>query len=82
MPRFCFYVRDGVDIVDKDGVELTDAEAARGQAIVTAGEMLRDHGGKFWGGEVWQMRVTDDANRTLCRLNFSAEDGDEEDPAI
>ena len=42
-------------------------------AVVASGEMIRDHGEKFWRGRVWRMWVTDEAGETVCALKLSAE---------
>lgn len=73
MPLYFFNVIDGKNIVDTEGTELAGLDEARAQAIMTAGEMLKDYGATFWGGEQWQMNVLDEAGVTVCRLNFSAE---------
>ena len=48
-------------------------EAARAEAIVVSGEMLKDLGGKFWGNGQWQVRVEDEAGNKVCALTFSAD---------
>jgi hypothetical protein len=74
MPGYFFNVHDGRDLPDDQGVQLPDRDEAHRQAIVTAGEMLRESDRKFLAGDVWEMRVTDEAGATVCRLRFSAED--------
>jgi hypothetical protein len=74
MPRYYFNVADGHDIVDTDGTELADAREARAQAIITAGEILRDEGTNYWHGTEWTMRVTDDQDDPVFTLRFSADD--------
>jgi hypothetical protein len=76
MPRYFFNVHDGKDLPDDRGVDLADRDAAHREAIVTAGEMLKETGRKFLRGDVWEMQVTDEAGATVCRLRFSAEDCD------
>jgi hypothetical protein len=76
MPRYFFNVHDGKDLPDDRGVDLADRNAAHREAIVTAGEMLKETGRKFLRGDVWEMQVTDEAGATVCRLRFSAEDCD------
>jgi Domain of unknown function (DUF6894) len=76
MPRYFFDVRDGQDIPDVEGVELADRDAAHREAFHTAGEMLKEADRKFLQGDVWEMHVTDEAGKTVCRLRFSAEDCD------
>jgi hypothetical protein len=74
MPRYFFHVHDGKDLPDDDGVELPGRDEAHRQAIVTAGEMLKESGRQFLAGDVWEMHVVDDHGATVCRLKFSAED--------
>jgi hypothetical protein len=38
--------------------------------------MLKSADKTFLQDDVWEMRVTDDAGKTVCRLKFSAEDCD------
>jgi hypothetical protein len=76
MARYFFNVHDGKDLPDDRGTELADRDEAHRQAIVTAGEILRESGRKFLRGHAWEMHVTDEAGATVCRLRFSAEDCD------
>jgi hypothetical protein len=73
MPRYFFHVRDSVDIIDNEGTDFTDPDAARAEAVVAAGEMLRDVGGRFWQRPEWRLWVTDETGHTICALRFSAE---------
>jgi hypothetical protein len=50
MPRFYFDVHDGEDVRDTIGTVLPDLGAAQVEAVKVSGELLRDLGGKFWGG--------------------------------
>ena len=71
--RYFFHVQDGTSVPDDDGVELRDGEEAREQAVVAAGEALRNTGRKFWSSGEWAMHVVDESGETVCRLRFSAE---------
>jgi hypothetical protein len=73
MPLYYFHIRDGTDIIDDEGSQLAGPDQARQQAITTAGELLRDKGKGFWGGEEWTMQVVDEAGDTVCSLKFTAE---------
>jgi hypothetical protein len=73
VPRYFFHVHDSVDMIDQDGTEFSNREEARAEAVVVAGEMLRDVGGRFWNSPDWRIWVTDEAGQTVCALNFSAE---------
>ena len=74
MPRYFFHVADGHDIPDLEGTMLADVAEARSQAIVTAGEILRSEGLRFWNGTEWQMKVLDERGGSVLTLKFSAED--------
>jgi uncharacterized protein DUF6894 len=73
MPRYYFHVRDGREIPDTEGTVLADADAARAEAIVLSGAMLKDLGGEFWSNGEWQIRVVDEAGNKVCALTFSAD---------
>jgi hypothetical protein len=73
MPRYYFHVRDGKEIPDTEGSVLADADAARAEAIVLSGAMLKDLGGEFWSNGEWQIRVVDEAGNKVCALTFSAD---------
>ena len=73
MPRYFFHVINGTEMIDDEGTELADLSAARSEAIVVSGEMLKDLGGKFWHNGEWQIRVTDEAGHKVCALTFSAD---------
>ena len=73
MPRYFFHVHDGNAVPDDDGVELSGAEEARAQAVLAAGEALRDTAQRFWRHPEWSMHVVDESGETVCRLRFSAE---------
>jgi uncharacterized protein DUF6894 len=76
MPRYFFDVHDSQELPDIDGVELAGRDEAHSEAFRAAGEMLKTADRKFRAGDDWEMHVTDEAGRTVCRLRFSAEDCD------
>jgi hypothetical protein len=71
MPRYFFHLRDGQSYPDEDGVELPDDAEACQQAVVAAGEALRDNRGKFWNSGDWFMEVVDETGAPICALRFS-----------
>ena len=75
MPRYFFHVRDSTNMPDETGTELTDDDAARAEAIVLAGSLLKDLGGEFWTGSDWLMHVVREDGSQLCELEFSARAG-------
>jgi hypothetical protein len=75
MPRYFFHVQDGERIPDEEGLVLPGPDAARKEAVVAAGEMLKDSAAKVWTGEDWRMWVVDEAGKPVCALRFTAETG-------
>ena len=61
MPRYFFNVHDGVDLLDEEGTELPDLDAARRIAIQYAGALLEESGHRLAFGETWQLEATDEA---------------------
>lgn len=72
MPRYFFHVHDGEDLTDKEGTVFPDDQAAESEAVVLAGEMLKDLDGDFWKESVWQMEVLDEDGAQVCRLQMTA----------
>lgn len=53
--------------------DLPDLETARGEARSTCGQMIKDGGiTSLWNGGEWKMWFTDEANKTLFSVTFSA----------
>jgi hypothetical protein len=72
MQRYYFHVRDGSNMPDEIGTELTDDDAARASAIIASGEFLKDLGGKFWNSGEWIMQVVREDGGQVCKLTFDA----------
>lgn len=72
MPRYFFHVKDGEEFPDLQGTVLEDHRAARTEAVRFSGDLLRASPEKFWSGQEWTMRVTDDQDLTLFELMFTA----------
>jgi hypothetical protein len=51
--------------------ELSSLDQAREQAVVAAGEAIRDLGKPFWAGEELKMDVADESGATVWSLTFS-----------
>ncbi len=73
MSRFYFHVRDSSEFIDREGIELPSLKEARTQAVIAAGEALKDLDGQFWEAAEWRMWVTDESGATVCTLSFAAE---------
>jgi hypothetical protein len=80
MPRYYFHVSDSDhSIIDDEGTELPDLQAAHKEAVCASSEMLRDGGAAtLWSGTPWRLWVTDHAGgagKRLFTLQFSATNG-------
>lgn len=72
MQRFFFHIEG--ERPDLSGVELTDRRSARGEAIRTAGEILRDIDGALSNRE-WKMTVQDEYGAIVLVLRFQVTEG-------
>lgn len=70
MPLFHFNLADQGRDPDLDGTDLADADEARVQAIVFAGEYLRDNPGLLVNGTVFRVEVTDDRASALFAVQI------------
>jgi len=75
MPLYFFHVIDGTSHRDETGTDLPDIYTAQAQAIRLSAEILREMGARFWNGTEWKLEVTDEHDRILFVLRFSAEEG-------
>ena len=72
LPRFFFKVVDGSELEDPDGVELPDINAAKCEAVMLSGALLKDIGARFWDHEEWRVEVRDESGLMLFMLQFIA----------
>jgi hypothetical protein len=73
MAIYYFHIQDGADsIQDKFGVDLPDLRAARTEATILAGELLRDRPDAFWGARAWTMCVEDENALMLFSIHVAA----------
>ena len=70
MPRFFFRTEDGKCFPDLDGTELSGVEAAKAEAILTFGEMIREFQDEFWKCGALRLYVKDEASVTLFTLDL------------
>jgi hypothetical protein len=74
MPRYYFHIKR---ILDEDGQELENVDAARRLALRASAELLRNGPkGDFWNGSPWRMWVTDKPKgegQTLFAVRFAVE---------
>jgi hypothetical protein len=70
VPFFLIHIDDGGPSVDTLRHEFPDVLAARREATLYAGEMLRDQPDAFWASSPWRITVADEAGATLLVLKF------------
>jgi hypothetical protein len=68
MARYYFNTRDGLAVADAEGVELSDVAEAKVQAVMLAGEMLREHAKDFWKTESFTVTVNDENGLALFTI--------------
>lgn len=77
MPRFYFDISPGAgtaDLLDDEGEELADLDAARITAVRLSGEILKDYPDRFWSNGEWSCTVRDENRLPLLVLRFYATD--------
>jgi uncharacterized protein DUF6894 len=74
MPRYFFHVVNGEFLPDALGVECATPDEVKAEAVIAAGEALKDQGLSVWKTGRWYMFVTDEENKTRLKLAFDAED--------
>ncbi|CAO4181274.1 DUF6894 family protein [Methylorubrum extorquens] len=74
MPRYHYNVYDGVELLDRRGVELPDLTYARREAIRYAGALLEDGAQKDNLSNEWRMEVVNENGLLLFRLDFLVTD--------
>ncbi|WP_237482884.1 DUF6894 family protein [Lichenibacterium dinghuense] len=74
MPRFHFYVHNGREALDEEGIDLPDVRAARTEAVRLAGGMLLDRASLVHDDGAWHLSVTDGCGRPLVRVDVNVVD--------
>ncbi|MFK4507144.1 hypothetical protein LPJ38_26505 [Bradyrhizobium daqingense] len=80
MPRYYFHVLNGKMLIDDVGLEVTDIEIVKVEAVKYAGTVLSsEQPTDMWKGIAWHMKVTDapspDEGQTYLTLTLTATDG-------
>ena len=74
--RYFFNIKDGSTMLDEEGIEFSDMDAVKTEAVQSAADMLRGlNGAHFWSGEPWLLWVTDQPNgggNTVLTLSFGS----------
>jgi hypothetical protein len=72
MPRYFFHRLDGSAEIDTEGTELKDIHAARREAIVYAGESLKDQPELVWHDNDLRVEVSDASRMVLFTIVIKA----------
>ncbi len=73
MPRYFFHTEDnGKTTIDTEGLELLSDDKAHGEAVTTAGEIMKEIDGKFRTGR-WTMRVRDHNDKAVSDISVVVE---------
>jgi hypothetical protein len=70
MPRYFFNLMNGRPVVDRQGIELPDAAAARREATKYAIDMVRGQSGLCGRSEVGNVVVTDERGAEVLTVTF------------
>ena len=70
MPRYFFHTQNSSRVTDTEGTNLADHQAARHEAILTAGQLMRDGVNAFWGTRPWSVTVTNDDDVVLMEISM------------
>ena len=70
MALYCILIDDRGETVDKVEFEAPHLRAARREATVFVGEMLRDRPDAFWDVAAWTITVTDETGACHFRLTL------------
>ena len=74
MARYFFDLRDGEYIPDTTGTELASLAAARDEAAIRLGGLLRDDPAKFWSGDEWHIDVKNEWGLILFSICIVAQE--------
>lgn len=75
MTRYFFHLVHPRRMMDREGLELPDAIAARREAVGLAGAMLRDEPGMVWDGQELRVQVEREDGRHICTVVILAVNG-------
>lgn len=73
MPQFFFHTSGAIRHRDDEGIELRDGEAARAQALISTGELLKENPVHNEGRLEIEVDVTDSADRPVYKVRVVAE---------
>jgi hypothetical protein len=72
MPRYFFNIDGFPTLTDEKGEELRDHDMAWREAVITAGEVLRDMGNRLRPEQEWRLQVVDEQRQPLYVIYVSS----------
>lgn len=72
MARYFFHTLDGECVRDELGEELADDAAARDEALMIFGELLKDSASWFWKSGTFSLVTTNDDRQVVVALTVEA----------
>ena len=72
MPLYYFHTQDGRCIRDDEGIELPNDDAARNEASVVLGELVKEDPEMVWRDHNFSVTVTDATGLILYVLDLTA----------
>ena len=70
MPRYYFHLRNGLDLVDEEGTEFSDLEAARQYALASIRDLVSSDIRNGWLDLDHAVEIADEAGAALLRMPF------------
>ncbi len=68
MTHYFFDTENGDMIVDREGVDLASFQAARMEAVLLMGDLIRDREGEIWATGCLRLVVRDEDRRPLFAI--------------
>jgi hypothetical protein len=76
MPRYFFNLEGSPFLNNPEGTVIDGPAQARSEAVIVAGEMLKDGDGSFWDAPAWRLHVTDEQGEAVCLLSIRGTTGE------
>jgi hypothetical protein len=72
MPRYFFHINENRYHIDTEGVDLSDLEAAKKEAMAIAGKSMIDNAASdVWSQGTWSLTVADEAAQEVFVVRLS-----------
>ena len=71
MPRYYFNIRDGHDVFDKVGTELSSIRDVRLHMMASASALIEKEGDELPNHGDWEMEALDEQGKIICTMAFA-----------